>query len=438
MIPQVLEIKKRDCDDLKGKFLDKSHYDLLINKDTDVYAKNVDQKTDESNVIVKFRKNIFTQKEVDLCYEGLIGAATLSHNRGIAAGLREELQITQVGKDREWVAAYQLAVLEYFTSSHNNFFDKTTLESIKKEHKNSLSKEEFRAQVWMISEIRKEHDPYFGWFDRWVDNIEHKSKTEQSIAAEYVRNNYISDTNYATSVMSGVAGYYSRYPRIPYGRSTAYTEKNPELFAKSFPFLNRLNDEFKNLLPERWAAQKTAANKLDKKFLIDKTVFTTLTVNHNWRTAAHLDAGDLEQGFSNLCTFGKGWSGAELILPEYRAAVDLQPGDLLLVANHTAIHSNAPLGPPFKGGEPDRMSLVAYFREDMFNLKSWEYECLRRQFVDERRFNKNHKEWRPFWNGVGVKMWESQEWKDYMKKHNMADPYADPYAVSSIEQFFSV
>ena len=108
------------------------------------------------------------------------------------------------------------------------------------------------------------------------------------------------------------------------------------------------------------------------------------------------------------------------------------------MANHTAIHSNAPLGPPFKGGEPDRMSLVAYFREDMFNLKSWEYECLRRQFVDERRFNKNHKEWRPFWNGVGVKMWESQEWKDYMKKHNMADPYADPYAVSSIEQFFSV
>ena len=138
---------------------------------------------------------------------------------------------------------------------------------------------------------------YHGWFDKWVTGIHNLSREEQKEEAEFVIKNYISDTNYAQSVMSGIAGYFDRYPRIPYGRATAYTEKNPEAFAESFPFLNKLNDQFRELLPVRWGTQRACADKLDPRFLIDNTVFTTLTVNHNWRTACHRDAGDLHEGF---------------------------------------------------------------------------------------------------------------------------------------------
>ena len=181
--------------------------------------------------------------------------------------------------------------------------------------------------------------------------------------------------------------------------------------------MKKLNHCFQELLPQRWQNQRNAADSIDQRFLISDTVFTTLTVNHNFRTAAHLDAGDFGQGFSNLSALGKGWGGGELILPEYRVAIKLAPGDLLFVANHTAIHGNSEI----TGENPDRMTIVAYLREDMMECGSWEYESLRKQFVDERRMNKNHPYWRKLWNGVSPGMWQSEEWRQFLITHNMTD-----------------
>jgi hypothetical protein len=82
------------------------------------------------------------------------------------------------------------------------------------------------------------------------------------------------------------------------------------------------------------------------------------------------------------------------------------------------------------------MTIVAYFREKMVELESWNYEQLRKQYVEERRMNKDHKHWRYLWNGVSPKMWEEQEWYDYMNAHNMKNPYAAEKS-ASIEDFFS-
>jgi hypothetical protein len=71
----------------------------------------------------------------------------------------------------------------------------------------------------------------------------------------------------------------------------------------------------------------------------------------------------------------------------------------------------------------------------MVELKSFFYENLRKQYIDERRLNKDHKLQRPLWNGVSAGMWEEQEWYDYMKAHNMPDPYGKE-AASSLEDFF--
>jgi hypothetical protein len=285
------------------------------------------------------------------------------------------------------------------------------------------------------SEVTKLYPEYHGWFDKWLAGAKKMPREQQIHDATFIIKNYISDTNYAQSVMSGIAGYFDRYPRIPYGRATAYTEKNYDKFSLCYPYLHKLNDQFAKLIPSRWKAQNEQANRLDPRFRIDGTVFTTLTVNHNWRTACHRDAGDLTTGFSNICGVtgpeGKGWRGGQFILPEYRIAVNLQPGDMLLVNNHEGIHGNDEL----IGDDNDRMTIVAYFREKMTDLKSWEYEFLRKQYIHERHLNKEHKYYRHLWNGVSPNMWEEQEWYDYMEKHGMKDPYEKEKHVT-LDSFF--
>jgi hypothetical protein len=433
---KVIVRPKIDCEEVLGQFCDSRHYDLLITEDTDLYAQSLDGELSEENIIFKFRKQAFTAEEQALAYEGLRDAAVQSQNRGLAAGPRGERLHAEGRGGRDWVTSYQIRVLEHLTRPLNQLDDSESLEDIERKYKGKKDTDETRGQVWLRSKVLADYDEYDGWFDRWLLKVRAMSFRQQQFeAAEYVRTTYISDTNYAQSVMSGIAGYYDRYPRIPYGRPTHYTEKYPDKFAKCYPYIRKLDKVFKKELPERWRAQRNAADKLDKKFTIDGTVYTTLTVNHNWRTAAHRDAGDLNAGFSNITAFtgpeNKGWQGAEFILPEYRVAIKLAPRDLLLVNNHGGIHANNPL----KGDDNDRLTIVAYFREKMLELKSWDYENLRHQYVEERRKNKEHKCWFPLWNGVSPNMFQEQEWYDYLKLHNIEDPYKQD-AAATLDSFF--
>ena len=432
---EVLVKKKIDSEETMGTFITcKDYANRIITEDCDLYSESLDGNLSEDNIIFKYRKNVFTKEEMDAAYAGLREAATESQNRGMAAGPRGD-QLGQEGRgNRDWVTPEQTEILSFLGRPENTIDDGTTIESIKESHKKG-SKEETRGQVWLRSAVTAKYPEYHGWFDQWLENIKNAPLQIQIEEAKYVINNYISETNYAQSVMSGIAGYFDRYPRIPYGRETSYTEKNREKFALAFPYLQKLNSQFRDLLPVRWNNQRKEADKLDPRFLVEGTVFTTLTVNHNWRTACHRDAGDLHEGFSNICGItgpeGKGWKGAEFILPEFRIAINLQPGDMLLVNNHGGIHGNDEL----LGDDNDRLTLVSYFREKMVELKSWDYEKLRKQYIDERRLNKDHKYHRPLWNGVSPSMWEEQEWYDYMASHNMPDPYV-AQQTASLDSFF--
>jgi hypothetical protein len=433
---EVLVRKKIDSEETLGQFISNEYYDRVLNENADLYAESLDGSMNEENIIFKYRKNVFTKEEQDAAYAGLREAAVESQNRGLAAGPRGDILGATGRGGRDWVTEFHQDILEFLLRAENAIVDDNSIESIRLMHQSSSKKEETRGQVWLRSEVCKHYPEYHGWFDKWLDDVEKMPRAMQIQEATFVVKNYISETNYAQSVMSGIAGYFDRYPRIPYGRETSYTEKNREKFALSYPYLQKLNSQFRELIPGRWKAQNEQANRLDDRFRIDGTVFTTLTVNHNWRTACHRDAGDLTTGFSNICGVtgpeGKGWRGGQFILPEYRIAINLQPGDMLLVNNHAGIHGNDEL----IGDDNDRMTIVAYFREKMTELKSWDYENLRKQFVDERRLNKDHHLQRPLWNGVSAGMWEDQEWYDYMKSHNITDPYAKE-SMASLEDFFA-
>ena len=91
------------------------------------------------------------------------------------------------------------------------------------------------------------------------------------------------------------------------------------------------------------------------------------------------------------------------------------------------------------GDDVERISLVAYAREKMAELGSFEYETLRREYVDSRRLNKEHELWRPLWNGISPGMWGDKEWFDYLETHGgaeMRQQYHPKVESASLEDLF--
>lgn len=457
MVRVVVADKIFDAEHCLGQFMDESHYDELIDEDCDFYAPadcSLDEKVgceqdcsncakgaDESRLIFKLRKNAFTPEEYIGAYNGLIAAAQPMTNRGVAAGPKGE----KTG-DRDFVKDVEYDIIDYFIKKKSNSLfedesDAQAIARIRKSHEGKVDSS-VRGYVWRRGPVEEDGHVYGEWFDNWVEEQCKLEKLEQAANATYIYDKYISNTNYAKAVMSGVAGYYDRFVRFPYGRVTAYSEEHPE-WELCLPYVQKLNAYFKELIPGRWAAQRAAADKIDQRFLVKDTVFTTITVNKNFRTAAHRDAGDLSTGFSNLAALtgpdGKGWQGAYLTFPQFRVAVNVRPGDLLLVNNHEGIHGNTDITSPIE--ESDRCTLVCYFRENMLELGSWEYEHTRKDYVESCRNNKEHPYWRAGFNGVWPGMWTSQEWYDYCREHggeemlNKYHPEANAVA-ASLEDFF--
>ena len=405
MVDRIIAERKYDCSDKLGQFLTEDDYDILVTSDTDGYlpasCKGVDEQQ-IAKIAFKFRKNYFTEQEQKDAYEGLHLAATPTDNRGIAGGPRGEKQ-----GNREWVTDEQHEIINYMKNPKEQLFGEDPIQAIRDKHA-KLTPYNVRGHSWKVLDGK----PFD--FDQWVEETKKLGPIEMAEAAKKLEKERITTTTYANTVTAGVAGWYDRYPRFPYGRETSYTENHMELFKKSFPFLQSLNKAFKELLPWRWANQKSAIDKLDEGFYVPDTVFTTITVNKTFRTAAHYDAGDLETGISNLLVLSNDgdYTGGYLVFPEYRIAVDVRPGDLLLVNNHEIMHGNTQIH--INGKDTERISLVCYFRKNMLELGCKQYENLRKSFVIGRSRNKEHPLWRKNWNGVSANMFTSEEWKKYL------------------------
>lgn len=167
----------------------------------------------------------------------------------------------------------------------------------------------------------------------------------------------------ARQVPSGVMGFLDRSPRLPYCRMTALTMDHPGALRAAGPLAVTACRLFRELAPDRWEAQRAFVNGVSPSFVIPATVFTTITVNRNWRTAAHRDAGDYRPGMGVMAALeGGSYQGGELIFPRFRTAVDLRTGGICCADVHE-LHGNAPIvGWP---GRYVRLSFVFYAREQM-------------------------------------------------------------------------
>jgi hypothetical protein len=186
------------------------------------------------------------------------------------------------------------------------------------------------------------------------------------------RDGTLSKTHRSNKINSGIIGYYDRTIRAPYCRKTSYTSKNFEKYTKCVPIVKRVNELYKELVPDRWEYQKDYVDRTSKDFVIEDTVFTTVTVNKNWQTAVHTDKGDLRGGFGNLIAVRKGkYTGGYFVLVKWGVAFDLNNMDVLFTDVHK-MHGNTPIRKVTE--DATRISLVMYYRENMIGCGSAEEE----------------------------------------------------------------
>ncbi len=188
----------------------------------------------------------------------------------------------------------------------------------------------------------------------------------------------LSDEDYARlkPAKDGTFGYNARDVRggeVEPCRLTMYSGVLPHELSAMAELAKVVGEAFQwSLAGERWEAQVAKVGKTPLDWLIKTkdgpTPFTTITCNNTWRTAGHVDEGDLKEGFGVMVSLGD-FEGCDLVFPRYKTAVRYREGDILL-ANVHEVHGNSPLlNPdgtvPEVGQEPERLVCVFYYQEDM-------------------------------------------------------------------------
>ena len=162
----------------------------------------------------------------------------------------------------------------------------------------------------------------------------------------------------SNSVASQSIGGFDKSPMYPC-RLTYWTRAHLKEYETIFPLCKDISEKYFSYCPEKWLSQYEKYEKCPKDYVIPDTNFSTLTINQDFRTAAHRDKGDCKTGLTAFTVKRLGdYRGGELCFPEYNLGLNIEQGDLLLFNPHEA-HSNNPL--IGKG----RMSFVLYLREKM-------------------------------------------------------------------------
>lgn len=234
----------------------------------------------------------------------------------------------------------------------------------------------------------------------------------------YMQNGKVSKMVVNNVVASGVIGYYEKTPFLKQPcRLTGYTRRGLRQFLHGIPFLQAIDQQFKKLVPDAHKKQLAAVSK-KPLYQIADTAFSTLTINMNFRTAAHKDAGDYPQGFGNLTVIEWGrYHGGETLFPRFRVGINLRTGDFVAMNVHQ-YHCNAKIYettedkaynkalPDIRTRDPttgvigsqelyQRISFVCYFREKIEDCIEKDtkdyYERIDFNLKDEERLAKASK-----------------------------------------------
>jgi len=153
--------------------------------------------------------------------------------------------------------------------------------------------------------------------------------------ATYEQDGKVAKMRVNNTVFSSVVGYFEKTPfaKVPC-RMTSYTQKFFEGYKRGIPFIQAINREFKRLVPGPYQKQLNRI-KATPAYRIADTAFSSVTINRNFRTALHKDAGDYREGYGNLTVLERGrYHGGETLFPQYGVGFDLRSGDFIAMDVH--------------------------------------------------------------------------------------------------------
>jgi Oxygenase domain of the 2OGFeDO superfamily len=131
---------------------------------------------------------------------------------------------------------------------------------------------------------------------------------------------------------------------------TPLSVRHPEMLDGNKPLIELVDALYRQHASTFYAKQRSVIEQAPR-WRLWLTVFSTIYVAKNFRTAYHFDSGNLPGVMSALMPMGK-FTGGELVIPRWRIAIAYRPGDLLFF-DPQQLHGNL----PFEG---ERLSAVFY------------------------------------------------------------------------------
>jgi len=162
-----------------------------------------------------------------------------------------------------------------------------------------------------------------------------KPTETQGWSTRYIQDGKVSKMRVNNNVFSSVLGYFDATPfmKLPC-RLTSYTMRYWKYYNHGLPFIRALDKCFKALVPDRYALQLKAAEQKPLLHITD-TAFSSVTLNRNFRTALHKDAGDFREGYGNLSVIERGnYHGGYTLFPQYRVGFNIRTGDFIAMDVH--------------------------------------------------------------------------------------------------------
>ena len=283
----------------------------IVNSNTDVYRLD-----DEGNkhLLLKFRKNVIPDSLIKTGWDSYKDLAKASRGRGASAG--------PIDVNSQYWGKRKLVDTKKWSTGYLNPKGLELHDSL-----SPLDEMELCVKCDELNIKRK-------------DGL----SKDELIHLIIKRQGGISKMKVNNQVASNPIGFYEsgkNFADLPC-RLTHFTRTNFEKYNDGLPFIQHIDKLFQKLIPEAHNKQLVRADT-KPHLKIPKTAFSTVTINRNFRTAMHRDAGDFKDGFGNLTVIERGkYHGGYTIFPQYGVAIDLRNNDFVAMDVHQW-HCNTPM-----------------------------------------------------------------------------------------------
>ena len=169
----------------------------------------------------------------------------------------------------------------------------------------------------------------------------------------YVRET-VKDTNYVETYRANTlptkSSVFGALPRVAlrndFCRFSNKTIEEKENFNKLFTFQKTLCEIYKKYLPELYENDlNTTKEMINDDYRLVDTPYTTANINVNHAIKYHRDSGNIKGSYSNVLILKEFCTGGELVLPEYKIALEQSDGALCIFRGQEEIHGVMPIKP---------------------------------------------------------------------------------------------